>query len=115
MVSVMGALALAGLNVGSAAAQEQTVKLFKIVSPKDEIVIGVKAQDLRSGPGTDLENLASALTGKGQLSAWQYAVKKSDDGSLRQAPLRQIVVLKHDTIRIEPLTSPLPVTALPAE
>ena len=105
---------MAGRKAESAAVEEQTVKLFKIVSARDEIVIGVREQDLQSGPGSDLENLADVLTGRGQISAWQYAVKKNDDGSLCQAPLRQVVVFKHDTIRIEPLASPLPVMTAPA-
>jgi hypothetical protein len=115
-VLIAAVLAMTGLGLRLAAAQDkEAVRLFKIVSPRDEIVIGVKAQSLRSGTGTDLENLASGLTSKGQISAWQYAVKKENDGSLRQAPLKQVVVLKHETIRIEPFTSLLPVMSVPAE
>ncbi len=116
VISIATVLVMMGLSFQLAVAQDkEAVRLFKIVSPRDEIVIGVKAQSLRSGTGTDVENLASGLTSKGQISAWQYAVKKGDDGSLRQAPLKPVVVLKHETIRIEPFTSSLPVVNVPAE
>jgi hypothetical protein len=116
VISIATVLVMTGLSFQLAVAQDkEAVRLFKIVSPRDEIVIGVKAQSLRSGTGTDVENLATGLTSKGQISAWQYAVKKGDDGSLRQAPLKQVVVLKHETIRIEPFTSSLPVVNVPAE
>jgi hypothetical protein len=116
VISIATVLVMTGLSFQLAVAQDkEAVRLFKIVSPREEIVIGVKAQSLRSGTGTDVENLATGLTSKGQISAWQYAVKKGDDGSLRQAPLKQVVVLKHETIRIEPFTSSLPVVNVPAE
>jgi len=115
VVLIAAVLVMTGLGFQSAAQDKEAVRLFKIVSPRDEIVIGVTAQSLRSGPGTEIENLASGLSSKGQISAWQYAVKKGDDGSLRQAPLKQIVVLKHETLRIEQFTSPLPVVNIPAQ
>ena len=116
VVLTAAVLAMTGLGPQSAVAQDkQAVRLFKIVSPRDEIVIGVTAQSLHSGTGTEIENLASGLTSKGQISAWQYAVKKGDDGSLRQAPLKQIVVLKHEALPIEPFTSPLPIVGIPAQ
>ena len=116
VISIAAALVLTSLGFQLAVAQDkEAVRLFRIVSPRDEIVIGVKAQSLRSGTGTDVENLASGLTSRGQISAWQYAVRKGSDGSLQQAPLKQVVVLKHETIRIEPFKSPLPIIDLPAE
>jgi hypothetical protein len=116
VISIATVLVMTGLSFQLAVAQDKEAeRLFKIVSPRDEIVIGVKAQSLRSGTGTDVENLASGLTSKGQISAWQYAVKKGDDGSLRQAPLKPVVVLKHETIRVEPFTSSLPILNVPAE
>src|SRR5262245_19449826 len=59
---------------GAAAAQEQ-VKLFKIITAKDEIVIGLTGDELRKlGPAPDLDNLAQWLASSGHITVWQYAV-----------------------------------------
>jgi len=114
----MGAavLSLAGIGAAPAVAQEKAgIKLFKMVTAKDEVVIGLSEEELRSfGPRPDVDNLAERLVSAGQITAWQYAVKKAADGSLVQAPLRRIAVLKSDTLRIEPY-NPAPLKALPPE
>ena len=106
---------LASLLTGpvSAAAQQPGVKLFKVISAKDEVVIAVSDAELRSwGPKPDIDNLAQHLVEAGQLTAWQYAVKHDTDGSLVQAPLKRIAILKNDSLRIEPF-NPAPLKALP--
>jgi hypothetical protein len=87
------------------------VKLFKIVSPRDEIVVGVDAEQL-GGSTPDVQRLAAALADKGQLTLWQYASQKDANGALVQAPLRQVAVFKNELLRIEPYSTPLPVKAL---
>ena len=94
------------LAVGTAVAQEAPVKLFKIITAKDEVVIGL------TEPGVNVENLAQRLVSAGQLTVWQYAVQRAADGSTVQAPLRQVAVLKSDTLRIEPY-NPAPLKAIP--
>lgn len=90
-------------------------KLFKIITAKDEIVVGLTDDELRSfGPAPDLDNLAQHLADAGQITVWQYAVKHGSDGGLVQAPLRRIAVFKSDTLRIEPY-NPAPLKALPIE
>src|SRR5689334_7994743 len=85
------------------AQDKAAIKLFKMITAKDEVVIGFSDEELRSfGPRPDVDNLADRLVSAGQVTAWQYAVKKAADGSLVQAPLRRIAVLKSDTLRIEP-------------
>lgn len=92
-----------------------SIKLFKMITAKDEVVIGVSDAELRSfGPRPDVDNLAERLVSAGQISAWQYAVKKAADGSLVQAPLKRIAVLRADTLRIEPF-NPAPLKILPPE
>jgi energy-coupling factor transporter ATP-binding protein EcfA2 len=99
--------------VWPAAAQQPFVKLFKVISAKDEVVIAVSDAELRSwGPKSDLDNLAQHLVDAGQFTAWQYAVKHDTDGSLIQAPLKRIAILKSDSLRIEPF-NPAPLKALP--
>jgi hypothetical protein len=95
--------------VGAAFAQNQTI-LFKIISQKDEVVIGINGDELRTfGPLPDLDNLAQHLASAGEMTVWQYAVKKNQGGDLQQAPLRRIAIFKNDTLRIEPYATPLPV------
>ena len=110
--SLLLATAVAWLTPAGA----QTMKLFKVVSPKDEVVVGVDAAQLgASGAGPEVQRFAAMLADKGQLTLWQYASHKEADGALVQAPLRQIVVLKNDLLRIEPYSSPLPVRAVAAK
>lgn len=98
-----GALGLALLT--SVAFAQTAPSLFKIVTVKDDVVIGV--------PATTVEALAKRLVADGQITVWQYAVHKSASGDLEQTPLRQIAILRHDTLRIEPYTAPLKVLPLP--
>jgi hypothetical protein len=97
------------------AQDKAAIKLFKMITAKDEVVIGLSEEELRSfGARPDVDNLAEHLVSAGQITAWQYAVKKAVDGALVQAPLRRIAVLKSDTLRIEPY-NPAPLKALPPE
>ena len=92
--------------------QERSVKLFKVVTVKDEVVIGLTAEELKSlGTGPDLDLLAQRLASVGQITVWQYAVRKASDGALQQAPLRRVAILRSDAMRIEPYATPLPVVA----
>ncbi len=85
------------------------ITLFKIITVKDEIVIGLSADELSKLGGTDAGTVARALLGKGELTAWQYAVKKAANGDLQQAPLRQVGLLAHASLRVEPYATPLAV------
>lgn len=93
----------------SAVAQD-TVKLFKIITPKDEVVIGLTGDELRAlGPGPELDNLAKHLVSDGQMTVWRYAVRKDPSGNLQQAPLQRIAIFKTDTLRIEAYSTPFPI------
>jgi hypothetical protein len=83
--------------------------LFKIITVKDEIVIGLSADELGQIGGKDAGAVAKALAAKGQMTAWQYAVKKGANGDLQQAPLRQVGLLANASLRVEPYASPLAV------
>ncbi len=87
------------------------VQLFKLVSPRDEIVVGVEAAQLGPGAGPGVQRLAELLAAKGQLTLWQYASQKDPAGALVQAPLRQVAVFRSELLRIEPYSTPLPVKA----
>ena len=106
----LAALVLLG-SAGMAMAQER-MTLLKIVTSKDEIVVGLtpaEVQALGSGPVLDL--VAKQLAAQGQMTVWQYAVRKDAAGNLQQAPLRRVAVFRTDTLRIEPYATPLPVVA----
>jgi hypothetical protein len=83
------------------------VLLFKVVSPRDDVVVGIEAAQLGAGATPAVQRLAAMLAEKGQLTLWQYASQKDASGALVQAPLRQIVVFKNELLRIEPYSTPL--------
>ena len=83
--------------------------LFKIITVKDEIVIGLNADELGQIGGKDAGAVAKALAAKGEMTAWQYAVKKAANGDLQQAPLRKVGLLANSSLRVEPYASPLAV------
>ncbi|NVO16589.1 MAG: hypothetical protein HXX10_21385 [Rhodoplanes sp.] len=83
--------------------------LFKIVSARDEIVIGLSEAELDALGGRDAGAVARALKTRGELTAWQYAVRKSATGELEQAPRQKVGLLAHESIRVEPYPTPLAV------
>jgi len=86
-----------------------TISLFKIITSRDEIVVGFTAGDLDTIGGSDANAIGRKLASEGALGVWQYGVRRAADGSLEQGPLRQISVLANTALRIEPYQSPLPV------
>jgi hypothetical protein len=88
-------------------------KLFKIITVKDEIVIGLDDAELKDVGGADAGAVARSLAAKGQMTAWQYAVKHGANGELQQAPLRQVGLLANSSLRVEPYTTPYVVVPHP--
>lgn len=88
------------------------VSLFKVITVKDEIVVGLTDAELSAMDGRDAGGLAKALLGKGTLSVWQYAVRHGQSGDLEQAPLRKVALISNDSLRIEPYSSPLKVVPI---
>jgi hypothetical protein len=110
-----GALAVVLMTASQPALSEDKgmTTLFKIITVKDEIVIGLNADELGQIGGKDAGAVAKALAAKGQLTAWQYAVKKAANGDLQQAPLRQVGLLANSSLRVEPYATT--VAVLPHE
>jgi hypothetical protein len=101
-------LMLALATAASAAwAQDKATSLFKVITVKDEIVIGLNPEELGSIGGHDAGAVAKALAAKGELTVWQYAVRHAPSGELEQAPLRKIGLLANSSLRVEPYVSPL--------
>ena len=96
-----GALA-AGLLACAAPASAET--LFKIVTVKDEIVVGLSDAELKD-LGGDAGGIAKVIAAKGTLTLWQYAVTQKD-GERMVAPRAKIGLLANASLRVEPYTQP---------
>jgi hypothetical protein len=110
------ALAFTGLAIESplmhTAYAADKVFLFKVVTTKDEIVIGLSDGELAQLDGRDAGGVAKMLVGKGSMSVWQYAVRHGSTGDLEQAPLKKVALIANESLRIEPYTSPLKVVPI---
>jgi hypothetical protein len=84
----------------------EKVSLFKVITTRDDIVIGIPESELAKMDG-NAGGVAKALVASGSLSVWQYAVRKSSSGELEQAPLHKIGLIAKDSLRVEPYASPL--------
>lgn len=91
---------------------QDSVSLFKVITVKDEIVIGLSEKDLGVLGGEDAGFVGRALAANGELTAWQFAVRKGEDGELEQAPHHVVSILAHESLRIEPYATPLRVVPL---
>jgi hypothetical protein len=81
--------------------------LFKIVTVRDEIVVGLNDTELKD-LGGDAGGIANAIGAKGSLTLWQYAVTQKE-GERMVAPLRKIGVLANASLRVEPYKQPFKV------
>lgn len=89
-----------------ALAEDSKTSLFKIVTVKDEIVIGLSTDELKALGGTDASAVAHALAQKGDMAVWQYNVHRGANGELQQAPTAKIGLIANSSLRVEPYTTP---------
>lgn len=99
------------LHAQATLTETTTTTLFKIVTVRDEIVIGLTDAELDGLGGRDAGAVARALKTRGELTAWQYAVRKAATGELEQAPRQRVGLLAHESLRVEPYPTPLAVRA----
>ena len=99
---------LMGSTMIEPATAPDKASLFKVVTAKDEIVIGLSDAELAQMDG-NAGGIAKALVAKGSLSAWRYAVRKADNGDLEMAPLHKIGLISTESLRVEPYPTPLKV------
>jgi len=85
------------------------VSLFKVITSKDEVVIGLTDDELAQLEGKNAGGIAKMLVSKGSMSVWQYAVRKAATGDLEEAPLHKIGLIANDSLRVEPYATPLKV------
>jgi hypothetical protein len=107
------AVALLTLSIQGAWAQETKMNLFKIVTVKDEIIIGLSPEELQALGGNDASAVAHALARKGDLTVWQYNVHRGQSGELQQAPTAKIGLLANASLRVEPYTTPYQIVPHP--
>ena len=102
-------IALAACLVAGASAsqaQENKISLFKVVTIKDEIVIGLSDDEMKALGGSDASAIAHTLAQKGDMTVWQYNVHRGPNGELQQAPTAKIGLLANASLRVEPYTTP---------
>ena len=104
------ALGLAGLLIEAVASHPAfavaKVTLFKVITPKDEIVIGLTKAEL-SQIGKTAEALAKVLRDNGELQVWQYQERVGTSGTTEEAPVRKISIAADPETRIEAFATPL--------
>jgi hypothetical protein len=89
-----------------ASAQEKKINLFKVVTVKDEIVIGLSADELKAAGGNGAGAVAHALAQKGDMTVWQYNVHRGANGEMQFAPTAKIGLIASSSLRVEPYTTP---------
>lgn len=92
---------------------ETNVRLFKIITVKDEIVVGLTATELASLGDGEIGAIAAAIRAPSGLTVWRFAVRKNAKGELEYAPSARIALFPHDTLRVEPYKAAIPVIAGP--
>jgi len=102
--AALAAFILAGAQAASA--EDNKIGLFKVITVKDEIVIGLSTDELKALGGNDASAVAHALGQKGDLTVWQYNVHRGPNGELQQAPTAKIGLLANSSLRVEPYTTP---------
>ena len=101
-------LAAAGLIVAAANQAVLAETLFKIVTVKDEVIVGLNDAEL-SEFGGDAGGIAKAIASKGSLALWQYGQKHAANGEREMAPVAKIGVLANNSLRVEPYKQPFKV------
>ncbi|MCK9918952.1 hypothetical protein MXD81_58490 [Microbacteriaceae bacterium K1510] len=101
---VAGAV-LAGTVFAALPASAET--LFKIVTVKDDIIVGLNDAELKEFGG-DAGGIAKAIAAKGSVTLWQYGVAQKD-GDRVVAPRLKTGVLANASLRVEPYAQPFKV------
>lgn len=111
---LFGALAAATLFSASARALTPLppVTLFKVIGPRDEIFIGLPAAELGAlGGGSPAEAISRRVAADGQMTVWQYSVRRGDGGALVMAPVAKVGIFAAGVLRIEPYATSYQVLA----
>lgn len=110
LAGLMAGLTMETIVVQPAYAADK-VSLFKVITARDDIVIGIPEDELAKMEG-NAGGIAKALVARGSLSVWQYAVRKAANGDLEQTPLHKVGLIASESLRVEPFTTQLKVLPL---
>ena len=69
------------------------------------------ADELSRLGGQDAGAVARALAAKGEMTVWQYGVRRGPNGEPQQAPTQKIGLLANSSLRVEPYTTPYAIVA----
>jgi len=105
LTKIVAGAVLAGSVLAALPASAET--LFKIVTVKDDIIVGLNDAELKEFGG-DAGGIAKAIAAKGSVTLWQYSVAQKD-GERVVAPRLKIGVLANSSLRVEPYTQPFKV------
>jgi len=108
LAGLMAGLTMETIVVQPAHAADIKVSLFKVITSRDEIVIGLPNDELAKMEG-NAGGIAKTLVAKGSLSVWQYAVRKAANGDLEQTPLHKVGLIASESLRVEPFATQLKV------
>ncbi|MBU8537861.1 hypothetical protein [Falsiroseomonas tokyonensis] len=107
---VGGSLAAAGR--ATAAAPAGRIRLFQVVTIRDDLLLGLTPAELAAlGPGPDVERLARSIAQHGQLSGWLYRSQRGPDGTSRLVPAARISVSRQEALTLRPYAPLIPVQA----
>ncbi len=101
-------LAFAGLITLFAKEPALAETLFRIVTVKDAVIVGLNDAELAE-LGGDAGGIAKAIAAKGSLALWQYGQKHAANGERQMAPVSKIGVLANSSLRVEPYSQPFKV------
>ncbi|MFZ5732281.1 MAG: hypothetical protein ACOY4O_06080 [Pseudomonadota bacterium] len=97
-------IGLAGLLfeiVARPALSVDKVSLFKVTTPRGEMVIGLTYEELEKMKGHDAGAVAKAIADQGALEVWQYDERKVGKGEVMHVPVKYVGLQWRDAIRIE--------------
>ncbi len=108
---------LAGLVVEIIAPHQalayKKVSLFKVITPRDEIIIGLSRDEMDSLSEHSAEGVARSLLARGSLAVWRYREEEVARGEFREVPVGKVSLIANEALRIEPYASPFGVRELP--
>lgn len=87
----------------------RNVELFKVVTPRDTLVIGLSRNELADMHASGATDVARAINNAGTMNVWQYGIRRNAAGDLEQAPVRQIGLMSAAALHVEAYDTPLKV------
>jgi hypothetical protein len=102
-LAIAAGVVMSPIAVSSRVQAAGGMSLFKVVTPKDEIFIGLTAEDIEKlGAGAPVELLAKKVAAEGQMTLWQYGVKRDEKGQMIFGSIGKVSIFAAGVVRIEP-------------